>query len=239
VKINSVKRIAIICTTFVLSFVLLWAGADRVTRPVIIHAQGLGAVLPFGYVPATNQFPPTSTTGAAGVVTNPSSNFVVQVSGGPIWCNGVQEVIGQSQMTLQANNTYLIVFNCPQDALYAKQAVTGPGSSGTSAINQPGTPNSYLYAAPGVEIALNTVVCNATACGNGGNGSLTDNRTAAFFPNGGTPISEVTFANLPAVPDGNVIICSSCTQPTTGSVTCTSGAAVVLATRVGGAWRCY
>ena len=200
----------------------------------IVHAQNI-ATLP-GLTPAVNQFPPATTTGAAGTVTNPASNFILNVTGGPVWFNGSQQIIGHSTLTLQANTTNLVVWNGIIEQLYAKQAVTGPGSSGTTV----GVPTSLLFAQPNVEIPLFTVVCNATACGNGGNGTLTDSRPLGLLSSGALPMGEVTFANLPSpYPDGSVIVCSSCTQPTAGSATCTSGAAAVLAARVSGAWRCY
>lgn len=133
-----------------------------------------------GQIFPVNQFQNGSATTLAGVVTNPSSNFVVQVAGGPIYFGGVITDIAQAQLTLTASNTYLIVFNGTNQQVYAKQAVTGPGSSGTTV----GVPTSLLYAIPNVEIPLATVVCNATACGNGGNGSITDNRPLANFPAG-------------------------------------------------------
>lgn len=145
-----------------------------------LTAQQTGIVTVVGGVNPTNQFPQAAATGLAGAVTNPSSNFVVQVAGGPIYFGGSIQQIGQTQLTLNASNTYLIVWNGTTEQLYAKQAVTGPGSSGTSV----GIPTSLLYATPGVEIPLATVVCNATACGNGGNGSITDGRPLGAFPAG-------------------------------------------------------
>lgn len=143
-------------------------------------AQNTGLVTLVGQTNAVNQFQPSAATGLAGAVTNPSSNFVVQVAGGPVYFNGSIQTIGQVQLTLPANSTNLIVWNGTTEALYAKQAVTGPGSSGTSV----GVPGSVLFAIPGQEVALATVVCNATACGNGGNGSITDARALANFPAG-------------------------------------------------------
>jgi len=197
------------------------------------HAQFGPTSVP-GFVGANNSTA-NAAIGTSGTVTNPASNFTIQVQGGPIYCNGSQGTMATSNLTLPASSTRLIVFNCPQELLYAKGAVTGPG---TSSPDQPGVPASLLYAVPGVEVPIATVVCNATACGNGGNGSITDARPVGLFP-AGTMVNSSTFANLPTVPDGTVITCTSCTQPTTGSATCTTGAAVVLAARVGGAWRCF
>lgn len=133
-----------------------------------------------GQVVGSNQFQQSVATGLAGAVTNPASNFIINVAGGPVYFNGAMTWIGQSTMTLAASQTYLVVWNGTQEQLYAKQAVTGPGSSGTSV----GIPTSLLFAIPNVEIPLATVVCNATACGNGGNGSITDARPLAAFPAG-------------------------------------------------------
>jgi hypothetical protein len=141
-------------------------------------AQGI-ATIP-GQVFGANQFQQAVATGLAGAVTNPASNFVINIAGGPAYFNGAITHIGQSTMTLSASNTYLIVWNGLAESLYAKQAVTGPGSSGTTV----GVPTSLLFAVPGVEIPLATVVCNATACGNGGNGSITDARPLSAFPAG-------------------------------------------------------
>lgn len=208
------------------------------THPAKAQVGGVATVV--GAVSPINQFQAASGTGAAGAVTNPASNFIIQVQGGPVYFGGNMQSIAQSQLTLPANSTNLVVWNGYKEQLYSKQAVTGPGSQGTNAINGPGIPTSLLFADPNQgEIPLATVVCNGTACGNGGNGTITDNRPLASFPSGGVRLDAVTFANLPSVPDGATIICSSCTQPTTGSATCTSGAAVVLAARVGGAWRCF
>lgn len=187
----------------------------------------IGPAPAFGFLSPSNAFPPTSITGAAGTVANPSSNFVITVSGGPIYCNGGQQEIAQTSFTLVASNTYLIVYNCPQSLLYAKQAVTAPGSP----ANQPGVPATLLYAVAGVEIPINQVVCNATACGNGGNGSLTDQRPLNLFPSGAVPLGGVTFANLPALPNGNTIFCTDC------NATCTAGASTGRTCfRENGAW---
>ena len=148
-------------------------------------AQQGGVATVVGGVTPVNQFAQAAATGLAGAVTNPSSNFVVQVAGGPIYFGGGIQDIAQVQLTLPASSTNLIVWNGFQEILYSKQAVTGPGSNGTSAINGPGFPTQLLFADPTRgEIPIATVVCNATACGNGGNGSITDNRPLAAFPAG-------------------------------------------------------
>ena len=133
-----------------------------------------------GQVVGQNQFPQSVATGLAGAVTNPASNFIINIAGGPVYFNGATTWIAQSTMTLAANNTYLIVWNGSQESLYAKQAVTGPGSSGTSV----GIPTSLLFAIPNLEIPLATVVCGSTNCGNTANGTITDARPLSAFPAG-------------------------------------------------------
>jgi hypothetical protein len=166
-----------------IAVVALLAGAALLITPhaMFVHAQQTGIATVVGGVTPSNQFAQTVSTGLAGAVTNPSSNFVIQVAGGPIYFGGGIQDIAQAQMTLLASNTYLVVWNGVTQILYAKQAVTGPGSSGTV---PPGVPTSLLYPVTNVEIPLATVVCNATACGNGGNGSITDNRPLSAFPAG-------------------------------------------------------
>ena len=155
-------------------------GALGVLLPVRKIRAQIATVV--GQVVGANLLQPTTGTGIAGLVTNPASNFIINVAGGPVFFNGATTWIGTSALTLAANNTYLVVWNGAQESLYAKQAVTGPGSSGTTV----GVPTSLLFAIPGLEIPLATVVCNGTACGNGGNGSITDNRPLAAFPAGVT-----------------------------------------------------
>lgn len=231
-----IRRISGFTVVAIAALGLLFATAPRDNR---IYAQTLGgaAYVPGFYAGATNAVQ-NAAIGSAGAVTNPASNFLMLVQGGPVYFNGSEQMIGQSSLQLAASNTYLIVWNGLTEQLYAKTAVTGPGQVPT---NPPGTPATILAALPNVEVPIATVVCNATACGNGGNGSITDARPLGNFPGSGTPLDTSTFANLPTtnVTDGTLLICSSCTQPTTGSATCTSGAANVLAARVGAAWRCY
>lgn len=230
---NKLISIGTVCLVAVLTLVLALVPAHRV-----IAQQGfVGATqVPGFFALAVNSttFSPALTTGAAGTVTNPSVGFVLQIDGGPLYCAGGEDNLTESNLTLAPNNTYLIVYNCNSNSVYAKTAITGPGSSGTSV----GIPNQILAAIPGVEVALATVVCSATACGNG-SGSITDARSTIYFPNG-KQLSKIAFASLNAsAPDGAMVICSSCTQPAAGSVTCTSGAVAVLAVRVAGAWRCF
>lgn len=170
--------------TLAVAFVLLasMAAFNFWQRPQIhiVHAQVATAT---GQTSAQNQYAPASITGSAGSVTNPSSNFVVNVAGGPIFSGGRIQTIPQATLTLSANTTNLLVFNRTV-GLYAKQAVTGPGSNGTSQLNQPGNPTSLLFAIPGVEIPLATIVCGSTNCGNTVNGSITDARPLGVFPAG-------------------------------------------------------
>lgn len=121
-----------------------------------------------------------SATNQAGTVSNPSSNFIVNVTAGPVVCpGGDMQYINASTLTLAANTTNLLVWNCAsQPSLYTKTAVTGPGSSGTTV----GVPTSLLFATPGVELPISTIVCGSTNCGNTANGSLTDARVLANFP---------------------------------------------------------
>ena len=147
-------------------------------RPASGQATGIVTVV--GGTNPVNQFQNASATTLAGAVTNPASNFIVQVAGGPIYFGGSVQDMAQVTLTLPASSTNLIVWNGTTEQLYAKQGVTGPGSSGTTV----GVPTSLLFATPGVEIPIATVVCNATACGNGGNGSITDSRPLAAFPAG-------------------------------------------------------
>lgn len=228
----------------VLTFAALALGLAFAPKPNSdrVYAQFIGSTQIPGYAVGATNATVNAAIGSALAVTNPASNFLELVQGGPVDCNGAQQEVAQSTLQLQASTTYLVVVNCGQGGtVYAKTAVTGPGSNGTNAINGPGAPAQILAAIPGVEIPIATVVCNATACGNGGNGTITDNRPVAAFPGAGHPLNTSTFANLPTsnVTDGTMILCTSCTTLTTGSATCTSGAANVLAVRVGGAWRCY
>jgi len=192
------------------------------------HARAqYGATAPFGAVLSTNLFPPASVTGAAGTVTNTSA-FLMQVDGGPVYCNGNQSAMAESNITLQANTTFLIVYNCPQETLYAKRAVVGPG---TLSPDQPGVPATLLYATPGLEVALAQVVCGAATCA-----TITDQRSATNFPSGSVQAGSVTFANLPATfPNGAALYCSTCAVATSP---CTGASTGAMALRVNGAWRC-
>ena len=215
-----IRRVLAITTVFTLAVIGLFSFSHGPKR---IYAQ---ATTPFGYVGPTNLFPPTSATGAAGTVTN-TSGVLMQIDGGPIYCSGNQSSIAESNITLAVNQTYLIVYNCPQETLYAKQGVVGPGSSGTSA----GVPTSLLYAIAGIEVPIATVVCGASTCA-----TITDNRPLSLFPSGAVQTGSVTFANLPATfPNGAALYCSNCTV---ASAPCTGASTGAMALRVNGAWRC-
>jgi len=226
------KRVLAIALTMLMLF---FGVGHHLVKTDRIYAQ-YGPTVPIGFAaPSANFTTLATSTGAAGLVTNPASNFLIQVDGGPVWCFGGQDQIPEDNITLLASTTYLIVYNCQSNFVYAKTAVTAPG---TPSPNQPGVPATLLFAATG-EVPLATVVCNATACGNGGNGSITDARPLGAFPLAHM-IPQTTFANLPSTyADGGVLLCSSCTVLTAGSATCTSGAGKALAVRVSGAWRCF
>jgi len=172
------RRIPQKLAAFVLFLGVIGAGL-RLLPIRTAGAQLIGNSTVVGATNPVNQYQPSSATGVAGAVTNPASSFVIQVAGGNIYFAGGISQIGQSQLTLPASSTNLVVWDGVRKQLYAKQAVTGPGSSSV------GVPASVLYAIPGIEVALATVVCNATACGNGGNGTITDARSLANFPAGG------------------------------------------------------
>ena len=168
-----------------IAVVALLAGSALLVTPHskvrIVHAQ---VVTQVGQTFPQNQFANSAAGSLAGAVTNPSSNFVINIAGGPIYFNGGIDDIAQTTMTLTAGTTNLVVWNGQIQQMYAKQAVTGPGSNGTSAINGPGVPTSLLFAVPNVEIPIATVVCGNTNCGNTANGSITDNRPLGSFPAG-------------------------------------------------------
>jgi hypothetical protein len=228
---RSINRVVALSVILALAVII---GVGGFHHPKSVAAQYGSTFVPGFAAPAVTFAALATTTGAAGTVTNPGANLSIQVDGGPVFCSGAEENISESVLNLLANTTYLIVFNCPQTLVYAKTAVTGPGSLGTSQLNGPGVPNAILYPIPGVEIPLATVVCGASTCA-----TITDSRSVAQFP-AAKMLAKSTFANLPSTyADGGMLICTSCTVLTTGSATCTSGAGVDLAVRVSGAWRCF
>jgi len=230
------RKISALVTLLTLATILMLFPGPTQHR---IYAQFTGASNVPGFAANGANAVVNAAVGAVGAVTNPAANFLVLVQGGPVYCAGSEQIFGQSTIQLAASTTYQIEWNCGSEQLYAKTAVVLPGGQGGAPGVAPGTPGTFLAPIANVELALATVVCNATACGNGGQGSITDARSASNFPGSGTPLNTSTFANLPTsnVTDGTMIICSSCTQPAAGA-TCTSGATNVLAVRLGGAWRC-
>jgi hypothetical protein len=199
--------------------------ATGLKYPRHIHAQYGAAVIGFA-APSTNFGSGlTVTAGAAGTVTN-TSGFLMQVDGGPVWCFGGQDQIPEDNVNLFANTTFLMVYNCQLNTVYAKTAVTAPG---TPSPNQPGVPATLLFAASG-EIPLATVVCGASTCG-----TITDSRIASQFPVA-TMMTTVTFANLPATyANGGIVYCSNCLL---ASSPCSGASTGAMALRVNGAWRC-
>jgi hypothetical protein len=203
------------------------------SRVKIIHAQFVGSAQVPGFNAAATNAVTNAAIGNALLVTNPASNFLLLVQGGPVYCNSALAEIGQSTIQLQASATYLIVANCAQQVIYAKTAVTGPGSSGTTV----GVPASLLAPTAGLEVPIATVVCGNTNCGNTANGSITDNRPVANFPGAGTPLNTLAFVNLPTtnVSNGTVIYCDTCAVAT---APCTGASTGALAIRVNATWRC-
>lgn len=197
-----------------------------------VHAQWTGATNVPGYFGTGINAVVNTAVGNAGAVTNPASNGIVLIQGGSVYCNSSIQTIGQSTITLSLSTTYLVVWNCNSELLYAKTAVVGPGSGST-----PGTPATILGPTAGAEVSLATVVCNATACGNGGNGSITDARTSVFFPGAGLPLNTTLQANLPStnVTNGTVIFCTDCTTASA----CTGAGTGAMAVRQNNAWKCF
>lgn len=197
-----------------------------------IYGQAVGASGVPGLFATASNAVVNAAVGNAGAVTNPASNFLLLVQGGSIYFNGSVQTIGQSTVQLAASNTYLIVWNGQTEQVYAKTAVTGPGSSTTV-----GTPATILAPIAGLEIPLATVVCNATACGNGGNGSITDARPVGAFPGAGMALNTTLQANLPStnVTNGTLIFCTDCTTASA----CTGAGTGALAVRQNNAWKCF
>lgn len=218
------KRIGIVLTALALLFGVA-AGVSIVHPRHVTRAQIGATGVPGFYAFGTSAFPPAITAGQAGTVTN-TSGLQIQIDGGPVFCSGNQSNISESLMTLTASTTFMVVYNCPQDALYAKTAVTGPGTSPTT-----GLPSTVLAPIFGVEIPLATVVCGASTCA-----TITDVRPTSQFPSGVQQAGSVTFANLPAtMPNGAMLYCSNCLL---ASSPCTGASTGAMALRVNGAWRC-
>lgn len=225
---NSRLRILMVTVLLVVASVITIQRGPKST-----HAQFGPANVP-GFFSAASNAVINAAIGSGGAVTNPASNFVVLVQGSGIYCNGSYQTIPQSTITLVASKTFQIEWNCLTEGLYSKTGVTAPG---TPSPDQPGAPVSLLYPIAGVEIPLATVVCNATACGNGGNGSITDARPLALFPGAGMPLNTTLQANLPStnVTNGTVIFCTDCTTASA----CTGAGTGAMAVRQNNAWKCF
>lgn len=223
---KSLRRIGY--TLGVLAVLFGLAASFTIVRPVHHAKAQLGATaVPGFYAFGASAFPPTVTAGQAGTVTN-TSGLVIQIDGGPVFCNGNQSNISESLITLAANKTFLVVYNCPSDSLYAKTGVTGPG---TPSPDQPGVPSTILTPVFGIEVPLATVVCGASTCA-----TITDARPLGQFTSGVQQAGSVLFANLPAtMPNGAIIYCSNCLA---ASSPCTGASTGAMALRVNGAWRC-
>ena len=156
-----------------------------------------------GFVQPTNYLAPTSgeMSSVGGVVTNPSG-LVAQVSGGTAFCQGSQEPVPQVQLTLTASTTYLLVYNCQTQQVYAKTAVTGPGSQ----TGQPGVPNTALFAQY-PEIPINTVVAGASSL------TLTDARVPGQWA-----IGAMTGTHL-ITPSANGDVAGTCVLGTSCAIT--------------------
>lgn len=218
------KRIGIVLTALALLFGV--AAGVSIIHPRHARAQIGATGVPGFYAFGSSAFPPTLTAGQAGTVTN-TSGLIIQIDGGPVFCSGNQSNISESLMTLTANKTFMVVYNCPQDALYAKVGVVGPG---TASPDQPGVPSTVLAPIFGVEIPLATVVCGASTCA-----TITDVRPTSQFPSGVQQLGSVTFANLPAtMPNGSLIYCSNCTIANP----CATAGTGAVAKRITGAWVC-
>lgn len=198
-----------------------------------IYAQFVGSAQVPGFTAAASNAVVNAAIGNALLVTNPASNFLMLIQGGPVYCSSALAEIGQSTLQLQASTTYEIVANCAQQTIYAKTAVTGPGSP----VGQPGVPASILAPIAGLEVPIALVVCGTTNCGNTANGTITDQRPVANFPGAGTPLNTLAFANLPTtnVSNGTVIYCDTCAVAT---APCTGASTGALAIRVNATWRC-
>ncbi len=205
----------------ILTFTL---AALALVSPLAFGQTSGGVATVPGQVYSTQLNPATAVTSEAGAVTNPSSNFIINVTGGPVICPaGDLQYMNSSQLTLNASTTYLLVWNCLNEQLYVKTGVTGPGSPSTSSgtyQNYPGTPTNLLFADWNRgELALNTIVCGSTNCGNTSNGTLTDQRSASNFP----IVTDWT-EFVPAV--------GACSSTVSGNSTGTNGNTVVGASSI-------
>lgn len=227
------RRICTILAALFLLFVASFGTRDIIRPSHKVRAQ-YGAVTVPGFAVSANNAVVNAAIGSGGAVTNPASNFIILIQGSTVYCGGSAQTFGQSTMTLPASATYQIEWNCATEQMYAKKGVVGPG---TASPDQPGVPPTILAPVPGVEIPLATVVCNATACGNGGNGSITDARPVSAFPGAGLPLNTTLQANLPStnVTNGTMIFCTDCTTASA----CTGAGTGALAVRQNAAWKCF
>lgn len=163
-----------------------------------------------GQVLGVNYTAPTTlaTIGGSGLVTNPSG-LIAQVAAGPIICGSVTADIPPLQMTLLANTSYIIVYNCSANQVYARTGVVGPGS----ATGSPGVPNTILVPSAS-EVPLATVVAGASSL------TVTDARVPALFP--------------PGESNGNHLLTPAANSDTSGSATLASGTKTVTFTT---AWQ--
>jgi len=228
----SLKRIGVILTAFALLFGV--ASIFTIVHPYRHARAQYGATTVPGFISAANNAVVNAAIGSGGAVTNPASNFIVLVQGSTVYCSGSAQSFGQSTLVLPASTTVQIEWNCATEQLYAKRGVVGPG---TVSPDSPGVPSTFLAPVFGVEVPLATVVCNATACGNGGNGSITDARPIAAFPGAGLPLNTTLQANLPStnVTNGTMIFCTDCTTASA----CTAAGTGALAVRQNAAWKCF
>lgn len=231
------NRKAIVAVVLTIAAAIVMALLPSGPAVKVVHAQFVGAAQVPGFAASASNAVTNAAIGSALAVTNPAANFLVLVQGGPVYCNSALAEIGQSTIQLSASTTYLVVANCAQQTVYAKTAVTGPGSPSP---NQPGVPATLLAAIPGLEVPIATIVCNATACGNGGNGSITDARPLANFPGAGTPLNTSINANLPTtnVSNGTIIYCTDCTLAAAPNAACTGAGTGAMAIRTNGVWVC-
>lgn len=226
---NQFRRVGAI----LIAIAVICSAAVLIVRPRhSASAQFVGATQVPGFFGGGVNAVVNTAIGNAGAITNPASNSILLIQGGSVYCSSSVQTIGQSTINLSLSTTYLLVWNCNTEQLYAKTAVTGPGTPTTT----PGTPATIL-APTGGEISLATVVCNATACGNGGNGSITDARSTVFFPGAGMPLNTTLQANLPStnVTNGTMIFCTDCTTASA----CTGAGTGALAVRQNAAWKCF
>jgi hypothetical protein len=170
----------------------------------LVYTYGQNAAFPPGFqvqggVPSG--YAVSSLTSGQGAFGATTSSLTVTIEGGQLVCPaGDFGYSPTNTMTLLANTTYLIVYNCQLGFLYAKTAVTAPG--GQSGSTAAGTPGTFLAAVPGVEVPIVQAVAGASTV------SLTDKRPTSAF--------SLSHLNLPAA---NKDVAGTCTA--SSSTTCT------------------